>query len=159
LKLIEKNITVESVVKYSYFNNHFHINVNYITEITMKWIIFSFLVTFYLNSNIYSQQVTAEIYDPPIPYHGQFDVWGTDYLVTNTEPLGRPSGVYRTTNNTIYVAVPDTNLTAGRCVVIFASSNNGVSWVSTGSVSPALVVRKSKWFADRDLIQFIVLYS
>ncbi|MFI5211762.1 MAG: T9SS type A sorting domain-containing protein [Ignavibacteria bacterium] len=110
----------------------------------MKWIIFSFLVTLYLNSNIYTQQATAEIYDPPRPYHGQFDVWGTDYLVTNTEPLGRPSGVYRTTNNTIYVAVPDTNLTAGRCVVIFASSNNGASWVSTGSVSPALVVPKVK---------------
>jgi hypothetical protein len=110
----------------------------------MNKIIFSLLITLFLVSNSYSQQVTAEVYDPPIPYNGSFDVWGTDYLVTGTEPVGRPSGIYRTTNNTLYIAVPDTNIISGRSVVVFSSTNNGATWSTAGSVSPALVVPKVK---------------
>ncbi|HRE12184.1 MAG TPA: hypothetical protein PLN22_15320, partial [Ignavibacteria bacterium] len=69
-------------------------------------------------STLVSQDISTTVYDPPIPYSGQVDSWGTDYLVSSTEPLGRPSGVYRTTNNTIYVAIPDTNIQTGRSVVI-----------------------------------------
>ncbi len=91
----------------------------------------------------FSQDVSSEIYDPPIPYNSNVD-WGNDYLVSNTEPLGRPSGVYRTTNSTIYVAIPDTNVVANKSLVILISTNNGVNWSVLASVSPANIVPKTK---------------
>ena len=111
-----------------------------------------FFILFFLSAAImvvYSQEIPnsdirAELYDPPIPYTGNSGDWGTDYVVSNTEPYGRPSGVYRTTNNTIYVAVPDTNITANRCVVLLASSNNGANWSIVGSISPAAIIPKVK---------------
>jgi hypothetical protein len=87
-----------------------------------------------------AQDISTTVYDPPIPYEGVVDSWGTDYVVSNTEPLARPSGVYRTTNNTIYVAVPDTNIQAGRSMVVFSSTNNGANWSIAGTLSPGGVV-------------------
>lgn len=96
-------------------------------------------------SSLVSQDVSTTVYDPPIPYSGQVDSWGTDYLVSSTEPLGRPSGVYRTTNNTIYVAIPDTNIQSGRSVVILSSTNNGANWSTTATLSPGgIIVPKVK---------------
>ncbi len=109
----------------------------------MKNFFFALLALFLTAQIVKSQDVKAEIYDPPIPYLGNVD-WGTDYIVSNTEPLGRPSGVYRTTNTTIYVAIPDTNISAGKCVVVLSSTNNGANWSTVGSVSPALVIPKVK---------------
>ncbi|MBZ0203992.1 MAG: T9SS type A sorting domain-containing protein [Ignavibacteria bacterium] len=109
----------------------------------MKILVFTFCFALCLISNIYSQQFKAELYDPPRPYSGNSD-WGLDYLVSSTEPMGRPSGVYRTTNNTIYVVVPDTNIVSNKCAVALSSTNNGATWVIIGSVQPSAVVPKVK---------------
>ena len=110
----------------------------------MKRITLPLIFTLCLFTNIYSQTVTSEVYETPVPYSGSFDVWGTDYLVSGNEPLGRPSGVYRTTNNTLYIAVPDTTITTGRCLVLLSSTNNGAAWTIAGSISPATVIPKVK---------------
>ena len=55
--------------------------------------------------------------------------------------------MYRTNNNTIYVAIPDTNIVANRCLVILRSTNNGANWVVHASVQPASIVPKSKMVA------------
>lgn len=109
----------------------------------MKRFLLSVLLVITAVSYSFSQSVTSEIYNPPRPT-GIINDWSTDLLVSNTEPLGRPSAVYRTTNNTIYVAIPDTSIVAGRCIVVFSSTNNGASWSNTGTISPALVVPKLK---------------
>ena len=70
--------------------------------------------------------------------------WGTDYLVSGSEPLGRPSGVFRPSNSTIYVSVPDTNIQSGAAIVIFTSSNNGESWTNLSALTPASVIPKTK---------------
>lgn len=106
--------------------------------------IYCILAFFIFSGMLFSQDIKTEIYNPPIPYNGTVESWGNDYVVSNTEPLGRPSGVYRTTNNTIYVAIPDTNITANRCVVVLSSTNNGANWSTVGSVTPAFVIPKTK---------------
>lgn len=114
----------------------------------MKQFFFLFFL-FAATLSLYSQDIKqsdirTEIYDPPIPYIGNLGDWGTDYIVSNTEPFGRPSGVYRNSNNTIYVAVPDTNIMAGRCIVVLASTNNGANWSIAASVTPAAIIPKVK---------------
>lgn len=55
--------------------------------------------------------------------------WATDILVSNTEPMGKITGVAKT-NGTIYLAVPDTGIQSGRCIVIFRSTNYGSTWTN-----------------------------
>jgi len=100
-------------------------------------IIFSFLIfLIILSPAIHSQQIVTTVYDPPVPYNGQVSDWGTDIVVSNTEPLGRPSGVFRSSNNTVYVAIPDTNIQAGRSLVVLSTTNNGANWSTAGTLSP-----------------------
>jgi len=103
----------------------------------MKQLLLVFFAIIFSVSILYSQGVKSEIYDPPIPYYGNVGDWGTDYVASTTEPFGEHSGVYRTTNNTIYVAIPDTNILTGKCLVVLISSNNGANWSVQASVSPA----------------------
>lgn len=93
--------------------------------------------------NVYSQPA-ATIYNPAIPYTENYGDWGTDYIISNTEPMGAPSGIYRNSNNTIYVSVPDTNIQSGRGIVVLKSTNNGVNWAIHASVTPAFICPKTK---------------
>ncbi len=111
----------------------------------MKYLFTALFFIVLISSVVVSQDMNPVVYDPPIPYSGEMDSWGTDYLVSATEPLGRPSGVYRTTNNTIYVAIPDTNIQTGRSLVILSSSNNGANWSTTGTLTPGgVIIPKAK---------------
>lgn len=94
-----------------------------------------------------SDGVRTEIYNPPIPLEQTAADWGNDFLVSSTEPLGKPSGIYRLSNTTVYVVVPDTNIMAGRIAVAMASTNNGANWSIIGSIlpgSPGLITPKTK---------------
>jgi hypothetical protein len=93
--------------------------------------------------NIYSQKPTAVVHDPPIPYVGNLGDWGTDLIVSNYEPLGRPSGVVRPTD-TLYVAIPDTLIVTGACLAILRSTNNGTNWSVIITVTPAAVIAKTR---------------
>ncbi len=102
--------------------------------------LFIFLVTI---SGLYSQSPSVTVYDPPISINNP--AWSNgDYIVSSTEPFGRPSGVYRASNNSIYVAVPDTNILAGKALVILRSSNNGMNWSILSTISPAAIISKTK---------------
>ena len=87
--------------------------------------------------------LSVKINNPPIPYSGNIE-WGNDRLVSNTEPLGRPSGVVRNSTSVVYVSVPDTNIQSGSGIVILSSSDNGVTWLNIASVTPAILVSKTK---------------
>lgn len=86
---------------------------------------------------------SVKINNPPIPYNGNVE-WGNDRLVSNTEPLGRPSGVVRNSTSVVYVSIPDTNIQSGSGIVILSSSDNGVTWLNIASVTPAILVSKTK---------------
>jgi hypothetical protein len=108
----------------------------------MKNFFFALLAILTIAGSIKAQdvQIKGEIHNPSIPYETIIDSWGSDYVVSNTEPFGRPSGVYRTTNNTLYVAIPDTNIMVGRSLVVLSSTNNGASWSTVNSISPGGLV-------------------
>lgn len=72
------------------------------------------------------------------------DRWNTDYLISSSEPLGKHSGVYRISDSTIYVSVPDTNIVTGAAIVIFTSTDNGENWNILSTLTPASVIPKTK---------------
>ncbi len=92
--------------------------------------LFPFVFTFFfVTLTVQSQELKVNLYNPPIPHNGYAE-WGPDYVVTNSEPFGRPSGAYRNSNSTIYTSIPDTNITPGanEGLVILISSNDGANW-------------------------------
>ena len=104
------------------------------------------IITIMTISTSLSAQETSpsvKINNPPIPYNGNVE-WGNDRLVSNTEPLGRPSGVVRNSTSVVYVSVPDTNIQSGSGIVILSSSDNGITWLNIASVTPAILVSKTK---------------
>ena len=88
-------------------------------------------------------KLSLKINNPPVSYTGNV-AWGNDLLVSNTEPIGRPSGVVRKSTSVIYVSVPDTNIQTGSGVVILSSSDNGSTWLNIASVTPAILVPRTK---------------
>ncbi|MCE1164005.1 MAG: T9SS type A sorting domain-containing protein [Bacteroidetes bacterium] len=112
-----------------------------------------------LSAYTHAQSPRAEIYNPPLPFIADNTNWGTDYVVSSTESLGRPSGVYRTTNQQVYVAVPDTNIIAGKCIVLLMSTNNGANWSVAGSISPATIIPKTKMVAKGDSVYCFFMYG
>ena len=119
----------------------------------MKNIVF-FLCALLISFQCYSQEIKVKVYDPPIQYSGNLSYWGTNLIVSNTEPLGKASGIVRPTD-TLYVAIPDTNIVSGSCIAILRSTNNGYNWVLTESVTPATIVSKNKNGQER--IRFYLL--
>lgn len=103
----------------------------------------------FLNSSSFAQSnsssitVRAKVNNPSIPYGGNVD-WVTDRIVSGTEPVGKQSGVYKTSNSTIYVSIPDTNIQSGAGIVILSSTNDGISWSNIGAIVPALIYSKTK---------------
>lgn len=94
-------------------------------------------------SSTFAQDLSVKVNDPPIPYNGNVE-WGNDLLVSASEPLGKHSGVYRSSNSTIYVSVPDTNIQSGAALVILTSTNNGSTWSNISAITPASVISKTK---------------
>lgn len=125
----------------------------------MKNLFYTLLCVLVFSSFVFSQELKVQKFDPPIPYSGSSD-WGPDYTVSNTEPLGIPSGVYRNSSNILYVAVPDTNIAADKCLVILSSINDGANWNISYMVSPAGVVPKTKMvISGLDSVYCFFLYN
>ena len=78
----------------------------------------------FLNPAYSQDNLTGILHNPEIPYVGNISDWGSDYIVANTESRGRNSGVYRSSNTSIYVAVSDTNVLAGNTMNILRSSKS-----------------------------------
>lgn len=90
-----------------------------------------------------ARDLRAVINDPPLQYSGSPE-WSDDYLVSATEPVGKPSGVYQQSTSTVYVSLPDTTIQQGSSIVILSSTNNGASWSNIASMTPAEVIPKTK---------------
>jgi len=111
----------------------------------MKEILFFLFIFLTTISGSIAQTLSVQVCDPPIPLSITNSDWSNgDLIVSSTQPFGRPSGVFRTSNSTIYVAVPDTNLQASHCISIVRSTNNGVSWAIYSGVTPAAELPKTK---------------
>ena len=109
----------------------------------MKKLLLVLFISLVTISGIFAQTPSVTVYNPPISVNNP--AWANgEYIVSSSQPFGRPSGVYRTSNNSIYVAVPDTNIVASRCIVLYRSSNNGASW----SASNARFTVSSSLFSD-----------
>lgn len=90
--------------------------------------------------------ITVTTYNPPIPLEQISSDWGNDFLVSSTEPLSKPSGIYRLSSTTIYVSVPDSSILPGQVMVILKSTNNGANWAVENSIAapPGILVGKTK---------------
>jgi len=100
----------------------------------------------------FSQTPSVTVYNPPLPYINNNSDWAGDLLVSATEPFGRPSGAYQLSTSTIWVAIPDTNIVANRCLVLVKSTNNGLNWSIVSSVNPATIIPKTKMVAKGDSV-------
>ncbi len=127
----------------------------------MKKLLFIFLLilTVVFSLNLAAQTPKAEIYEKSIPFLSNNTDWGTDLIVSPTEPFSRFSGVYKLSNSTIYVAIPDTNIVNNRCLVVLKSSNNGLNWSIHGSVTPAVEIPKVKMLQSGDSIYCFFLFG
>ncbi len=97
----------------------------------MKKIILSLLFLSILLHHAHSQEISLHVYDPPLQYvnNGWQDWSNDDWVVSPSQPLGRPSGIFRTSNNTLYAAIPDTNINSQRgFLFLLRSTNSGVTW-------------------------------
>ena len=112
----------------------------------MKKLISISVIFFFAAVSATAQDMKVKIYDPPVNYNNNTE-WGTDYIVADSEPFGRPSGAYRNANSTVYLSIPDTNISlpgADEGLVILSSSNNGANWLQIAGISPAVVIQKTK---------------
>jgi hypothetical protein len=125
----------------------------------MKNIFFVFSLILLTTVNISAQNPQSEIYNPPIPFTGNNTDWGADLLVSPTEPFSSCSGIYKISNTTLYIAVPDTNIISNRCLVILKTSNNGANWSVHSSVQPAAIIPKVKMVQSSDSIYCFFLYG
>jgi len=118
----------------------------------MNFPIFITLTLMFLASYARGQNTSTEI--RVVPVAEEFlpvmsPQWGGDIAITNREPLGRPSGAARS-NGTAFIAVPDTGLIPNRGLVTYRSTNQGVNWTAAWSISPSLIISKTKMVRARN---------
>lgn len=89
----------------------------------------------FLTLNLYPQQLTVTVNNPPVPFMENGYDWGTDQLVFANIPSGRSTCVYKLSNTTIYAAVTDTSTASGRLITFLSSTNNGTTWTSIASIA------------------------
>ena len=108
-----------------------------------KILLFIFLIC--ISSNLYSQQFSVGFKKAGFETVANTD-WGTDVIVSNAEPLGKPSAIARP-NGTVYVVIPDTTTIPGFSLLLYRSTNFGNTWtrLSSGITSnPGVVISKTK---------------
>jgi hypothetical protein len=121
---------------------------------------FTLLIILITISDVFAQELTVTECNPPISLNNPF--WSNgDNIVSSSQPFGRPSGVFRTSNNSIYVTVPDTAIWTGHCVVLLRSTNNGMSWSLTSGISTSSTsISKTKMVdAGNDSLYCLFLYG
>jgi hypothetical protein len=105
-----------------------------------------------------SQDIHGVVYNPPVPVSYSPD-WGNDYIISNTEPMGEPDGVYRNSDNKLFVCIPDTSFSAGIGIVCLVSSNNGVTWAIASSIAPAFLCPKTDMVLAGDSVYCFFTYG
>jgi len=88
--------------------------MKYLLIVLLSGMLFSF----------YPQNINVE---NAVQNPGIFDWWGTNVVVNNYEPLGKMSGV-QNSDSTLYVVVNDTLATANLGIIVYTSTNAGLSW-------------------------------
>jgi hypothetical protein len=128
----------------------------------MKEISILLLVLLLASTGNFAQTLSVQECNPPIPLSINNSDWSNgDYIVSSSQPFGKPHGIYRTSNSSIYVAVPDTNIGTGHCIALLRSSNNGASWITVSYINPASTeIRKVKMVnAGADSLYCFFLYG
>jgi hypothetical protein len=88
---------------------------------------------------------TAQTWTPTHPAKPeiiQYD-WGDDIQISDTEPFGKLTGIEKN-DGSIYVAIADTAIESGKSIVIFKSTNYGMSWTSVVSYTGTVMPQRSK---------------
>ncbi|MCU0372977.1 MAG: T9SS type A sorting domain-containing protein [Ignavibacteria bacterium] len=106
----------------------------------------------------FAQNLSAVTCDPPVPVSYSPD-WGNDYIISNTEPMGMPSGVYRSGDNKLFVCIPDTNFSAGKGIVCLVSTNNGANWAMSSYITPAFNCRKTDVVITGDSVYCFFIFG
>ncbi len=110
------------------------------------------LVLMFLASYATAQETSMDIRVVPVAQEFppvMSPQWGGDMAITNREPLGRPSGAARA-NGVAFVAVPDTGLVPNRGLVKYRTTNYGDTWTAAWSISPSLIIPKTKMVRARN---------
>ena len=86
--------------------------------------------------------------------------WGMDALISANEPTGNMSGLVRQ-NGDYYLAVADTLSTANLGLVVFRSTNQGLSWnLLAGGIQPKNIYRGLKMVATgNDSLYVFFMYG
>ncbi|MCU0373319.1 MAG: T9SS type A sorting domain-containing protein [Ignavibacteria bacterium] len=86
--------------------------------------------------------------------------WGMDALISANEPTGNMSGLVRQ-NGDYYLAVADTLSTTNVGLVVFRSTNQGLSWnLLAGGVQPKAIFRNLKMVATgNDSLYVFFMYG
>lgn len=115
----------------------------------MKYFRISLLFTiFFLTYSLYSQftvshNIQLEVIEPPVEFTSNISDWGIDLVAFNNEPMGPVSGVVGA-NDTIFIAVPDTNGIPTGGLRILKSSNLGANWLNIINVSGTGFITKTR---------------
>jgi len=121
----------------------------------MKTIILTFLSMFF-SLVAPAQEVIINTYDPPIPYSNDIT---DNYVVLNSEPLGRSSCFFFFFYSVLYASVPDTGTMPNTCLLILQSTNQGISWSIVNSIGPTAIVSKSKFAGRRNSDSIYCVYQ
>ncbi len=85
--------------------------------------------------------------------------WGDDIKISNSEPFGKITGVAKT-NGTIYIAIADTAIQAGKSIVIFRTTNYGTNWTNFLSYTGTVLPQRSKMVrTGLDSVYYFYLYN
>lgn len=98
----------------------------------------------FCSSLVYSQNFSVHYFQSH-ETNTDSPLWGNDIMISSTEPMGRMSAVERSNGN-IYVSIPDTNINPGQgySILIYVSTNHGLTFSSLVGLHPAFICGKTK---------------
>ena len=109
----------------------------------MKRVIILFVMFAHIAIAGETQQVRVAR-DPSPPILSDSPLWGSDVLIGGSEPMGRFSAIARP-NGTVFLAVPDTNITPGFGLRVHKSTDFGNTWaLHLTGITPAILISKAK---------------
>lgn len=128
------------------------ISSNQMEIIMLRFTKFIYLVlsSLFVFSSVNAQELSVSIgKDVEMPAQDNA-MWGNDVMIVNSEPEGPISGI-KANDGTIWVAINDTTVSAGRGLLFYKSTNAGVNWTQHGTaIEPAFLANQVKMIKAGD---------